>query len=236
MQQELCILIHGFAGNPQELAPLAQALKQKGYEVITPLLPGHRMDRRRMEKITAPDWLHVIEDIVEHAIEEKKEIHLIGFSMGAMIASITACRYRTATLVLLSPSLYVLSPGVLKIRLKNFWQYMRKNHGLPPVRVILSNRSFAGSVPVHNLLQFQKIVRRAKRIFRRISVPVCIIHGRMDEIVDPKSSEWIFHTVLSTEKELHYLPHSKHHICHDSESGAVIKTVTAFLEKHHRHQ
>lgn len=235
MQKELCVLIHGFAGNPQEVAPLAHALERKGYEVVTPLLPGHHSDKKRMEKITASDWLQVIEEIVRQAIDEKKDIHLIGFSMGAMIASIMASRYQIATLVLLSPSVYVFTPFVLKMRMEKFFQYIRKNRSLP-VQTMLSNRALISSVPIHNVLQFQKIVRHAKRIFRHISVPICIIHGQMDETVDPKSSEWIFRAALSKEKELHYLPLSKHHICHDCEGDTVIQMVTAFLEKHHRHQ
>ena len=71
-----------------------------------------------MEKVTALDWIQMIEKIVNHAIEENKEIHLIGFSMGAMIASIMAYRYQISTLVLLSPAVYVLTPHLLKMKLE----------------------------------------------------------------------------------------------------------------------
>ena len=51
MHQELCIIIHGFAGNPREIEPLANALGHVGYEIMTPLLPGHSINKERMEKI-----------------------------------------------------------------------------------------------------------------------------------------------------------------------------------------
>lgn len=229
MQRELCIIIHGFAGNLQEVEPLAHALTEMDYEVITPLLPGHSKDKRRMEKVTALDWLEMIEKMIRRAIEEGKHIHLIGFSMGAMIASIMADRYKITTLVLLSPAVYVLTPHVLRMRWKELFHSATWNRPLSDHSV---NRLFIRSIPIHNVFQFQKIVRQAKRIFRRISVPICIIHGQKDETVDPKSSEWIFRIVSSKDKELHYLPHSRHHICLGSESSTVIQTVSEFLEKH----
>jgi Esterase/lipase len=230
MQRELCIIIHGFAGNLHEVEPLAHALVEMDYEIITPLLPGHSVDKKRMEKVTALDWLEMIEKMIKRAIEEDKHIHLIGFSMGAMIASIMADRYKIATLVLLSPAVYVLTPHLLRTRLKELFNSAMLNRSLPDHS---DNQFFIRSIPIHNVFEFQKIVRQAKRIFRQISVPICILHGEMDETVDPKSSEWIFRVVASKDKELHYLPRSRHHICLGPENDHVIQWVSEFLEKHH---
>jgi esterase/lipase len=235
MQQELCVIIHGFAGSPWEVEPLAYALERMGYEVVAPLLPGHSMNKERMEKITAMDWLQMIEKIVENAIEENKKVHLIGFSMGAMIASIVACRYQISTLALLSPAVYVLTPHVLRMRLGSLFQLNKKNRSLFE-HMILNDRSFIRFIPIYNLFQFQTIVRQAKRIFQHISIPICIIHGQKDESVDPKSSRLIYREVSSKEKELHYLPFSRHHICRDRDVDTVIQIIAEFLDKYNQHQ
>jgi carboxylesterase len=232
MNQHLCVIIHGFTGNPWEVEPLAKALERNGYEVMTPLLPGHSNEEERMEKVTSLDWIQVIEKIVENAIEENKEIHMIGFSMGAMIASLMTCRYKISTLVLLSPSVYVLTPHVIKTRIKSFFQLTRKNRSLLGY-TILNNLSSMRSTPLYNVFQFQKIVSHAKKIFQHIYIPICIIHGQKDEIVDPRSSEWIYRVAPSKEKELHYLPNSRHLICQDCEVDTVIQTIIKFLEKYH---
>lgn len=232
MSQELVVIIHGFAGSPWEIEPLAQALQREGYDVVTPLLPGHTITKERMKKITAVDWINAIEKIVKHAIGEKKNIHLIGFSMGAMIASIIASRYEVSTLILLSPALFVLTPAVLKRKLLQGYQQLKNKPsftGIPSA----PQKSLLRSAPLYNMFQFQKIVLQAKRIFQNISIPVCILHGLKDEIADPRSSRWIFHNILSKEKELHYLHFSKHHICQDSEIGTVIEKISSFIEKFH---
>ncbi|MCM2532768.1 alpha/beta fold hydrolase [Neobacillus pocheonensis] len=234
MHKDLCIIIHGFAGNPWEIEPLAHALERMGYEVMTPLLPGHRMNKGRMGKATSLDWLQMMEKIVKQAMEENKKIHLIGFSMGAMIASIMAYRNQISTLVLLSPAVYAVTPYLLKMKLEQFFHRPRtRENRLLSGQRILKNPSFIRSTPLYNLFQFQKIVREAKMIFQHISIPICIIHGQKDETIDPKSSELIYRVVSSKEKELHYLPHSKHHICQDCEVDTVIQIVTKFLEKYH---
>lgn len=235
MHQELCVIIHGFAGSPWEVEPLAHALERMGYEVVTPLLPGHSINKERMEKITAMDWLQMIEKIVGNAIEENKEVHLIGFSMGAMIASIVACRYQISTLALLSPAVYVLTPHVLRMRLETLFQLNKNNRSLSE-HMILNDRSFFRFIPIYNLFQFQRVVRHAKRIFQHISIPICIIHGEKDETVDPKSSKLIYREVSTKEKELHYLPFSRHHICRDRDVDTVIQLIVVFLEKYNKHQ
>jgi carboxylesterase len=232
MNQELCIIIHGFTGNPWEVEPLANALERKGYEVITPLLPGHSIYKERMEKVTALDWIQMIEKIVIHAIEENKEVHMIGFSMGAMIASILAYRYQISTLVLLSPAVYVLTPYLLRLKLENFFQQTRKARSLSG-QTVSKSPSFIRSTPIYNFFQFHKIVSQAKKVFQHISIPICIIHGQKDETVDPKSSELIYSVASSKEKELHYLPLSRHQICRDCEIDSVIQTVIKFLKKYH---
>ncbi|MCO7126479.1 alpha/beta fold hydrolase [Sporolactobacillus shoreicorticis] len=231
MKPPLCIIIHGFAGNPWEVEPLARALEHSGYEVTTPLLPGHDRNKKQMKKITVPDWLHAIEKIVIRAKDDKKEIHLIGFSMGAMIASITASQYPISSLVLLSPSVYVLTPHIFKMRLKKFRQRkkMKPNEYDP---VLLNHSQLTQKIPIANIFQFHKVVRQAKQIFHTIHVPICIIHGKCDETIDPKSAELIFRVAASQEKELHYLPCARHHICHGAEAEKVIRFVTAFLNKH----
>lgn len=227
MKQELCIIIHGFSGNPWEIEPLANALTEMGFEVITPLLPGHNLEQKRMERATALDWIQFIEITVKQAIEENKKIHLIGFSMGAMIAAIIAYRYPISSLVLLSPAVYVLTPHLVKIRLINLAKKAGKARSIP------KSPSFILSAPLYNFFQLHHVVRQAKKLFRHISVPICIIHGQKDETIDPRSSELIYSLVSATEKELHYFPQSKHHICRDCEVDTVIQTVIQFLKKGH---
>jgi len=212
---------------------LAEALSRSGYDVVTPLLPGHHHTKKRMKKVQASDWIHTIEELTERAMNEKRTIHLIGFSMGAMIAAIMGYRYSIRTLVLLSPAVYVVTPNVLVTRSKQTFKLMRENRSLFK-KTMRNNFVSLRSAPLYNVLQFQKVVREAKKAIPYVKIPICIIHGLEDEIVDPKSSEWIYKAVASQEKELYILSHSGHLVCHDVEINLIVQTVTHFLKKHGR--
>lgn len=231
MQEEVCIIIHGFAGNPWEIEPLAHALKTLGYRIRMPLLPGHRMNNERMKKTTALEWIQKIEKIVLHSLAHYKKTHIIGFSMGAMIASIMAYRFPITSLVLLSPAVFVLSPFLFKRKLEKFFHHSQ-GRKLSDSKRIVRIPPFIQISGISNIVQFQKVVSQAKRIFQHISIPVSIIHGAKDETADPKSSELIYRLTSSLEKELHILPQSGHHICLDSEVDTVIQLVRGFLEKY----
>jgi carboxylesterase len=228
---ELCVIIHGFTGNPSEVVPLAHALKELGYEVVTPLLPGHNHTKARMQKVHASEWTDSIEEIITKAVKQNRVIHLIGFSMGAMLAASIAKRFPICTLTLLSPAVYVVTPNILLTRTKKTMKLLKEDRALWTGALMDNVRSMR-QAPISNVVQFRKVVRNAKKIIPDIQVPVCIIHGLEDELVDPMSSDWIYQTVSSPEKELHHLPQSGHLICHSTESGILIETVVQFLRKH----
>ncbi len=231
MPHDLCVVVHGFTGNPSEVAPLGQALKELGYDVVMPLLPGHNLTKARMERVEASNWINAIDRIIAQAKEQNRVIHMVGFSMGAMIAALMAKRFSLRSLVLLSPSVYVVTPNVLLTRTKKTIQLLKQNHSLLKSRV-KTNLMSARSAPLYNVYQFNKVIRQAKKAIPYIDVPVCIIHGLEDEIVDPISSKWIFNTIASHEKELHHLHSSGHLVCHSVDSDMLIETVCRFLQKH----
>lgn len=184
-----------------------------------------------MDKVQSSNWIYAIEELIETAMHENRTIHIIGFSMGALIAVIVAYRYAIRTVVLLSPAVYTITPNVLMIRSKRILNLLRENR--PLFKDTLRNhiRSLR-SAPLYNIVQFQKVVRDAKKVVPYLTVPVCVIHGIKDELVDPKSSEWIYKTISSQEKELYLLSHSGHGLCHDIEAPRLVQKVIHFLKKH----
>ncbi len=214
-----------------EVMPLGNSLKQKGYEVVIPLLPGHKMMKNKMERVKALDWIDTIDKIVLQKTMENRKVHIIGFSMGAMLGALMAKRYAVSTLVLLSPAVYVVTPKVMAHRTKKAFQMLKED------RMLFRQTAFRNlvsmkSAPLYNVIQFKKVVQRAKKVIPDIDIPICILHGLDDELADPKSSEWIYQTISSKEKELHTLPLSGHLICHGTEANVLIEIVVQFIEKH----
>lgn len=230
MSRDHCVLIHGFTGNPAEVLPLAEALEKREYDVKVPLLPGHNHTKDRMRKVTASEWIDAVAGVIEES-HSSQRLHLVGFSMGAMIAVLMTMRYNVSTLVLLSPAVYTITPNVIATRTRKTIQLIQQNPELLKRR-FHNNMTSIWATPLYNVFQFQKIVREARKVVCQLDLPICIIHGLEDEIVDPASARWIYETVLSTQKEIHLLTSSGHLVCHDGQADVLIQTVTQFLDKH----
>lgn len=97
-----CLMIHGFTGGPDELAPLEDHLKQHtDWQIEVPVLPGHgkHLD---LHDVSHRKWIETAETTLKRLQQQHDTIYLIGFSMGGMIASYLAASYKIDKLVLLA--------------------------------------------------------------------------------------------------------------------------------------
>ncbi|WP_374049823.1 alpha/beta hydrolase [Neobacillus sp. PS3-34] len=62
-----------------------------------------------------------------------------------------------------------------------------------------------------------------------VYVPTFIAQGESDGIVPPKSAEYLYQNIGAKEKQITYVKHSKHHICHCEEKEALFFQVYNFL-------
>lgn len=228
MGGELCIVVHGFTGSPAEILPLTQALSAAGYEVLAPVLPGHDGTREALGRATASAWTHEVEALVnKHGIG--RPVHMIGFSMGAMIAAVVASRRPVASLTMLAPAVYYARPRQVFRQMATYIKANWDKAGNDALYMQRRGDQFL-MAPLYSLQQFRRLVQMAKAALPQVCVPLCIIQGRLDEIVEPQSADYVLNTVSSAHKEIHYLEHSRHMICLDNEAEVAIATILRFLQ------
>lgn len=228
MEAEVCILVHGFTGSPVEIRPLARALKESGYRVLTPLLPGHEGTKEDLRKATASAWIHSIDELVDANVGPAP-VHLIGFSMGAMIASVIASRKPVTSLTLLAPSVYYARPRQVFRQMATYIKANWDKAGGDADYLKRRGDQFLAA-PLYSLQQFRRLVQMARSAMPHIQVPTCVIQGLKDEIVEPQSADYVYNTVASAQKEVHYLPESRHMVCLDVEAEMAVNFVLKFLE------
>lgn len=225
MSKKACVLIHGFTGSPRDIEIIAEHLKNKGFEVSTPILAGHSIDMNRweMSKFTWSDWIASAETALK-ALSEKndyEELYLVGYSMGGVIAAHLATKYPIKKLVLISASYFYTNPKSL---IKNF-------NRIHFTKAELSRYIYKFKhTPLKATINFRKLVKELSPSLINVEVPTLIIQGEMDDLVDPSSAEYIYNTVRSKEKSMHLLPKSKHFICWDCEKEIVVELVDKFLD------
>lgn len=120
------VLLHGLRGTHHGLSAIADALTERGYETITPDLPGSGEEKDIANKNldAYAEWLHKMITKLPH------KPYIVGHSMGSIVASHYLEKYpddvqrkvvfispifRTKTGQLTSNILYALSSGALHL-------------------------------------------------------------------------------------------------------------------------
>jgi carboxylesterase len=227
----VCLLIHGFTGTPYEIEPLARLLQEQGHEVVTPTLAGHGGDRQQMLRVTWRDWILSVEVVLQDLLAREETVHLVGFSMGGLIAAHLAARHgeRIRSLTMLSAPIYTINPKQLfKTIADAIQKSMRTGERQEDVtRYLMKVRA----TPLRSLVHFRRLVRTVKGQLGDVDVPLLIIQGEQDDLVETSSAAYIYESVKTTEKQLHLFPKSRHLICHDCEADEVIRLVASFIRE-----
>ncbi|AEI41460.1 alpha/beta hydrolase [Paenibacillus mucilaginosus] len=217
-RQRRCLLIHGFTGGPYEVQPLADYLAGCGCECHVLRLPGHDDELSGLRSVVWQEWLQGAEEEMARLTGDGEPVDLIGFSMGGLISAYLANRYPVRRLVLLNAAAIYVSPVrflkdvALRARQKD-WDYLKRGK----------------KTPLRAAVQFMKLARYAKREeLPKVAVPTLIAQGRRDQIVHPRSADYIYRR-LQGERELHFFERSRHLICLEEDAPALFAEVRRFL-------
>ncbi len=195
-KKELVITIHGFGRKTeQEMDPLAAYLEKAGFEVWT--FPYYNPDD--LSDIDFRNWIMRCEVKMRKAIDEKREIHLLGFSMGGVVASYLASIYPVKDLLLAAPAFYPLDFSKIEKAARN--------------KLVSSGNS--SDMSSDQTKTFLKIVSRYRDSVLGVSCPILILHGTGDEVIQYRSSQRIFSQIDNPHKYLVFLEGARHRFLYD---------------------
>jgi carboxylesterase len=108
------VMLHGFGDTPQTLASLAERLRDNGFDVDVPLLPGHGRTLKEFASSNGSEWLAAARAAYSEMRARHARVALVGLSLGgALAATVAADDPELERLVLLAP--YVDTPPLLRM-------------------------------------------------------------------------------------------------------------------------
>lgn len=224
-----CLCLHGFTGSPYEVEPLADYLKNKTeWKVSVPTLPGHG-EQLNLQGIQYEAWLEHAEAELMKLLQTCDQVYVIGFSMGGLIASYLAAKYKVERLVLLSAAALYVNPPQLLADIREILSDAVQGRLKQNTLYCHYSRKLR-MTPFTAARQFKKVVTLVRPMLKKVQVPTLIAQGECDGIVPPKSAKYLYEHISSTEKRLLYIHHSKHLICHCKESERLFAEVLDFLK------
>lgn len=223
---EAFVLIHGFTGNPAHFRHLGGELADRGYTVNAPLLAGHARTMAHLAAVGEDDWIEGTMDAIRE-VGDHHRIHLVGLSMGGLLAIVAASRTPVATVSTIN------SPVVFRDRRIRFsWIAHRLQPEFtwppePPPPLDPEVAPFwihANGFPTIAASELYRVSRRALRTAPRIGVPSVVIQSRTDQTTHPKSGP-ILRRALGEKSRLLWLEHSMHNSLFDTERDVIRDAV-----------
>jgi carboxylesterase len=216
MNHKGVLLLHGFAGNIEEVKPLQDYLKQKGYIVECPLLTGHGRTKKELSETTREDWIASAEEAYLELSKKCDKVFAVGFSMGGLLA-VNLWNYGFSGLVTVNMPVYYWNLKYIAANLiRNFTQYRKKY--------------FAASTDksLSSLLEFQKLLTETKPLLGNIACRTLVVQVLDDDTVHHRSADYILKRVRA--ESTSYRPSRGGHLIFQGETGLeVCRVIEDFI-------
>lgn len=196
IQPPVIITIHGYGRRcKHEFDNLKLWGEKDGYEVIT----FDMYDLFDEYDCNPKKWVARAKQQVDAFANSNRDIYLVGFSMGGVIASYLATVCRIKKLILLAPAFqYINLDTVTDAIMKSYASLVgnEKKDEIP--------------MPKSFYTAFTEIVKNHKHFIEDVPCPILMLHGDEDEVISYRSSINAFDKIKHSQKKL-ILLHGGHH-------------------------
>lgn len=253
------IMLHGVGGNGRILSFMAVPLFKRGFEIISPDLPGYGYTKTPVKSITFQGWIETVNHIIETISQnDHRPVFLFGFSLGGTLAYhvasmnhkvkgiITTCmldqRIRQVrdysalnkTMSRLGPTMLglfnLLTPNImLPMKMVANTRAIVNNREL--LKILLSDKTSSG---VHVPIRFLNSIINAKpkkEPEEFTLCPVALFHPENDNWTPVEISR-IFFDRIRGEKVLKILGNAGHFPLEEPGISQLEEYTVEFLRKH----
>ncbi|MBR4671871.1 MAG: alpha/beta fold hydrolase [Bacilli bacterium] len=222
------LIIHGLAGGTYDEEPLANFLeKHRRLDVFSFTLPGHDVKDKR--KATMEEWINESERQLNDLIDAGyKKIYLIGHSMGGVIASYLASKYKQVK------KLVLVAPAFTSIASKEEGGLLSAIFKIPDLIKAYSYNELKtrlNKLPLSAEKEFFDLVDTYKDDIYKVTVPTLFVHGTIDQVVPVKSTIDTFNKYENPKKVLLLINDYYHDVFKGNKVSQINNEIQSFLLK-----
>jgi carboxylesterase len=232
---EAVLVIHGFTGWPGELAFLGERLSGAGLAVSIPRLPGHGTNAHDFMQTGWRDWLRAATDAYLELAAGHPRVHLVGFSMGGLLAILLASRFPVGRLALVAPGVRISNPLLpLSPLFALFMRRMKWPDAKPEGRVdpedeaVLAREYWSWRFGSQSASVF-KLQRMANRALARVTADTLVVLGGKDPTVPLSAWQLVKARIGSTKVEQAVFPRATHQVLTGGDRGPASDAIVRWL-------
>lgn len=246
----LIIVVHGLAEHSGRYQHIAHDLCQQQYGVYSLDHIGHgKSEGRRCTVKSFADYVLPLKKLVEDVKQRhpQRPVFLLGHSMGGLIS----CEYLlnhqddVAGAILSAPAVLSFNnPNILTLLKLFFFAVFAPNKGFLALDAKGVSRNpavvsayledplvYKGLLPVNFLMAMSKTMQGVRKQASRLKLPLLILQGDQDTMVNPSGTQSLFDDATSKDKELERYPDCYHEILNEEEYPQICQGILAWLDR-----
>lgn len=225
---EIGILIcHGFNATPQSVRFLGEQFARAGLTVYGPRLKGHGTHFLEMEQCHFEVWIDSLFQAYDYLRTFCREIYLIGQSMGGLLALELASRgIPLDGIITINAALSV--PGYERNSEETVQSYIPEDE--PDINAKNVHEIVYDTVPVTAIRNLLQLAAHTKNKLSLVSCPALILKSKVDHVVPPENSDFIFERISSVFKRIETLENSYHVASMDYDKQNIVDETISFIK------
>lgn len=227
MFRKAILIIHGFGGGTYDEEYLANNLELKrNFDVFTFTLPGH--DGIFKSNMKEEDWINKTDEMINFLINNNyKTIYVIGHSMGGVLASRLASKYKEVK------KLVLLAAAFRYLEFKEDNIDIIKSIKKTPDLIKDYKEEFISRIikmPPNAIKEFMKTIKDNELTLKNINIPTLIIQGTEDNLVPPETIEYIYNEIPTIKKQKLLIENVNHDIFRSEKKKLITEEIIKFLK------
>jgi carboxylesterase len=158
------------------------------------------------------DWYKDVENSYEFLKNKTKKVYVLGVSSGASLAIYLAGNNNPNGIILIAPPIYLNNT---KAEFAFIFQYFKK-YGYFGVDKTQVGHAYE-NLPLTTISEFVDLIKISAKSLNKIEEPVLIIQSKIDNVVQPKSTQYVFDNIRSEQKQILWVRSIKHAVIRDYE-------------------
>ena len=246
------LIVHGLAEHSGRYMNVVNRFVPLGYAVYGIDHLGHgRSEGRRLQIERFADYTEPLKTYIDmvRCWQPDRPVFLVGHSMGGLIGALhmIACREGLAGAILSGPA--IKAPGNIPAAVIFIGQVLSvlvpKVGLVPPVDAggvcrdpavveayLNDPLVYRGKLTARLGAELIGAMERARAEANRITLPVLILQGGADRLVDPAGAQNLFERVASADKKLVVYEGFFHEVFNEPQHDRVLADVERWLEEH----
>ncbi len=232
------LLVHGYLAAPEEMRELGNYLHQSGYNVYGVRLRGHGTSPEDLASRTWEDWLKSVRRGYVILTNSVNKIAIAGFSTGAGLALLHVKNQEEYSCIISisAPLKLVNIASRFASSVVRWNKLLEKMHARKGKLEFVTNNPQNPDInyfrnPIRGVNELEKLMKVVENSLSDVKIPVLIVKGATDPVVNPQSADEIFKRLGSEDKRLVTLEAEKHVIVRGKDTEKLFPEINKFLKE-----